>query len=263
MWSVVTLGVLLLYFNISVRLKVGLPRSVHSDLSAKCTGILSPDHIEHIADGVVNSYKFNSSEPPSLYVLLGGPGSGKGIAYSALHRSTSNSSNKSTPFLLHGLDEYLLFHPDYDRLFQNRLFVYRTAADSCYPSILPLARRVRDLALAQRISLVYEETGKDLIRLQDRVLAPFVNAGYKIIGILVETDPDVAVLRARQRFLSSGRYASEKYTRSSFPDSKSIKQLFVSTNHMLIICSNDCRHRRGSALAKAFMENCFVCDGAL
>ena len=95
----------------------------------------------------------------------------------------------------------------------------------------------------------------------DRVLKPFIDAGYKIVGISVNTHPDVAVLRGKLRFLVSGRFASEAYIRSSFPEPELISELFHT--HTLISCTNDCRDLPGSVLSRAFNSHCLQCDQPL
>ena len=253
MWSAL-LVLLSLFSWLHSRIQINSVYRFISPINQVCSRPLSSDEIDQIAQQHIKPFiktQNNSSEQPLLVLLMGAPGAGKGQVFARLGRE----------LMLHGLDEYLRYHPDYSRLFRDKLFVFPDAADSCYPFIIPLAKRVRDLAIKHRVSLVYEETGKDLVRLRDRVLQPFLAADYKVVGISVDTHPDVAVIRAHLRFLATGRFASETYVRASFPDFASIRELF--RPHTLISCTNDCRQMAGSVVSRALNADCLQCDSPL
>ena len=191
---------------------------------------------------------------PQMILLLGGSGTGKTIA--AKHFLKDIPLN--TSYVLHGLDDYLPLLPEFSDLFLHPKLIYKSAAQDCYPAVIPIAKVARDTIIARKLNVVYEETGKDQQRLIDRVIKPFMAAGYEIHAILVNAHPNVAVVRAWIRFLETGRYAPEEYVRASFPSSN-ISDLIRSFDIKLTTCQNDCVSGLLTPVAAALQRDCLVC----
>ena len=222
-----------------------------------CPNITDNADLERIVSRHLSPYK-HSSGKPQMILLLGGSGVGKTFAARELLKTLPNNSS----YVLHGLDDYLSLSPAYPELFQDPKFIYKTAAQDCYPSIIPIAKLMQAEILRNRLNLVYEETGKDPVRLVERVIKPFLAAGYQIHALLVNAHPSVAVVRSSIRFLETGRFASEEYVRSSFPPSN-ISELIVNLGMKLTTCSNDCMRGLLTPVAAALQRDCLVCDNSI
>lgn len=160
------------------------------------------------------------SAAPHLLLLLGGSGAGKGTFI----KRWQDEDARNTPagpaiddFIMHGLDEYLPYIPEYQKTLSDTEHVYKDAADSCYTSAArPAAKKAMVKIIAARMNVIYEETGKNLDRIRQRVLPPFVEAGYRVTVVLVHNKPEVAIQRSAGRFQFTGRFAADDYIRGSF-----------------------------------------------
>mmetsp|Transcript_7830 Transcript_7830/g.17192 ORF Transcript_7830/g.17192 Transcript_7830/m.17192 type:complete len:303 (+) Transcript_7830:39-947(+) len=162
----------------------------------------------------------DSRERPSLLLLLGGSGAGKGTfidRWKQTDASASADGKKIKDFAFHGLDEYLQYVPEFKLSVEDPNHVYKDAADACYGgAAIPAAKVANKEIVSRRIDTIYEETGKNVDRIKKRVLPPFQEGGYRITVVLVHNDADTAIERAQGRFQRTGRYAPEDYIRDTF-----------------------------------------------
>ncbi|CAD7964038.1 unnamed protein product [Amoebophrya sp. A120] len=147
-----------------------------------------------------------------MLLLMGGSGAGKSTLVRKLREE---SEFFKSSFLLHGLDEYLKYLPEYQQSLATGK-KYKDAADGCYSAAIRIAKRAEVEILKRGVNLVYEETGKDLDRIQTRVLPPYAAAGYQISLAFVAVTEEVALQRAHERFLLEGRHAGIDYIHKTF-----------------------------------------------
>eukprot|EP00971_Amphidinium_carterae_P109133 2161076-Amphidinium_carterae.2 len=134
-------------------------------------------------------------------------------------------------FAFHGLDEYLQYVPEYQQSISDPEHVYKESY-ACYGgAAIPAAKAANDLIISRRIrsrekclcptvckrhvvrvriDTIYEETGKNLDRIKNRVLPPFLDGGYRVTvgradkraGPLaqVHNHADIAIERGKGRF---------------------------------------------------------------
>lgn len=86
------------------------------------------------AEAVNNTFTSKNDKLPNLILLLGGSGAGKGEFVKELKKHSGH------PFLLHGLDEYLHFLPQYQAALANKTHIFNDAADSCYKGAIQVCR---------------------------------------------------------------------------------------------------------------------------
>ncbi|CAJ1444241.1 unnamed protein product, partial [Effrenium voratum] len=146
-------------------------------------------------------------EKPVMLLMLGGSGAGKGTFLKAMKQHGMDTD----AFVMHGLDEYIQYLPEYKATVQNQQVVYKDAADACYSGAIPIAKAAQLEMIRKKQHVVYEETGKDLSRIIKRILPPFQEAGYHIVTVLVDNLADVAKKRSLGRFMKEGRFASDSY----------------------------------------------------
>jgi len=198
---------------------------------------------------------YSESKEPQMLLLLGGSGAGKGTFLKFWHTYEKNNPGehwiKSSEFVTHGLDEYLEYIPEYRETISDKKNVYVDAADACYkPAAIPAAKKANSEIIAKKLNVIYEDTGKDLKRVRERILPPFTNAGYRITVVYIDNEPEQAIGRAQRRFQESGRYASAEYIRSTFEgtldnyekirDMKDVKEAVYCDNHKShIFCWGD------------------------
>jgi len=200
---------------------------------------------------------FSTSKEPQMLLMLGGSGAGKGkfMEYWRTYENENPQGRhhwiKLSDFVVHGLDEYLQYIPQYKHTLADPDNVFKDAADNCYKgAAIPAARLANQQIIDRKLNLIYEETGKDLIRIQRRVLPPFHQAGYRITAIFIDNEPDIAIKRSEGRFQETGRYASDDYIRETFENTfenyeelkqmKEIKEAVYCDNHKShIFCWSD------------------------
>ena len=233
-------------------------RAVKEFPPSNCT-FWSDSELETLSLEIIRQHQAtsNSSKPPKAIILIGGSGAGK-----SSYAKQLLAQHHSETFILHGLDEYLKYSPEYPLLFLDALFVYLHAAEACYPSVIPLAKAVLSKIIHNQLNLVYEETGKNTVRLE-KVINRFIQAGYSVEVVHVHSHPNTAVVRSKIRFLESGRFASEEYVRGSFPRAD-IDQWLKNKFPTILIrqCSNDCLGGAWNFMtpvAAALEPGCLVC----
>ena len=228
-------------------------RGIKQKASAKCSAF--SDHELH--DHKLASSN-NKQSKPTVTLLLGASGAGKGQYYKQY------LSGLDLP--LHGLDEYLVFSKEYKTLFEDEYFIYESAAEECYPSIINLAKKRLDDLIRLNASFVYEETGKDQKRMS-KLVNRFRDAGYEIDAVIVRSNINTSVIRAKTRFLETGRFASEEYVRASEPFPL-IKPTLISLGVRTVTeCQNDCMQSITNfgvtAVSAAIQFDCLVCSNRL
>jgi hypothetical protein len=160
-------------------------------------------------------------------------------------------------YVVHGLDEYLEYVQGYRRsTFNQGLYFYLDAADSCYGAgVIATTVAVRDAIIARGLSVVYEDTGKDLERLITGTLPLFLPR-YSLSLVLVHNLPEVGVCRAMQRFHSTGRYAPDDYVRGSYVNVEDNFWKLAPLAIQALYCDNSCGGREPEAGA---WRNCMTC----
>jgi len=196
---------------------------------------------------------------PELLMLLGGSGAGKGTLIRKLKGHGLNVSD----FVFHGLDEYLVYLPEFVKSVSDPKAVYRDAADDCYGGAIAIAKAAQIDIIARRQHVIYEETGKNLKRILERVLPPFESAGYRITAVLVDNHPDIGKLRAIDRFQKEGRYAPDDYIEGTFKNVPENFNALLGTGrvHEAAYCDNSCLLKgEGITPAQAaHMSGCLAC----
>lgn len=188
-----------------------------------------------------------------MLLLMGGSGSGKTTLVRKL-RETSPFFREH--FVLHGLDEYLVYIPEYQKMLASGDFK-EGFADSCMPVCIRIAVRAGEEIRKRGLSLIYEETGKSLDRVLKRVLPPFAEANYKISLAFTAIDETVAIARAQKRFADTGRHADVPYIKSTF---QNLHQTFWTLQKhqaiapLSLYCDNGC-----SKYNVEDLENCMIC----
>jgi len=197
----------------------GAARQERDKTPFPCKERYADDEIRSFVDRHLAGAKGGHKEP-QLLLMLGGSGAGKGTfieKWKSAEQRGQASGHPLSGFLFHGLDEYLPYIPEYQKSVNDKAFVYKDAADACYkPAAIPAAKLAGDRIVADRMDLIYEETGKSMDRIVKRVLPPFLKAGYRITTVLVHNKPEIAIGRAAGRFQKTGRYAPDDYIQGTF-----------------------------------------------
>ncbi|CAE7548700.1 gpt [Symbiodinium natans] len=175
---------------------------------------------------------------PQLLLMLGGSGAGKGGFLKAMAQHGMDTGN----FVLHGLDEYIEYLPEFKASKQHELVVFKDAADGCYSGVIPIAKAAQNEIVKRKQHVIYEDTGKDLDRILTRILPFFQKAGYKIAVVLVDNFPAIAKQRSFGRFMREGRFASDRYIESTF---KNVPENYAKLKELKEVteayyCDNSC-----------------------
>lgn len=194
-------------------------------------------------------------ETPHLLMLLGGSGAGKGTFV----RHVAENGLSLGDFVFHGLDEYLVHLPEFRQTMEDPDTVFKDAADDCYTGAIAIAKATEKKLIQQKVSAIYEETGKNLDRILKRVLPPFEAAGYRVSIVLVDNEPAVAKARAHGRFLKEGRYAPDDYIDGTFRNvPENYKALRESGRvHEAVYCDNSCDQGKQQDSGPGFCLECW------
>lgn len=211
-------------------------RAVEDKTPTPCTAKYSETLQSEIIKGHLKAK--TQQEKPWMLLMLGGSGAGKGTFLRVVKKNGMDLDN----FVKHGLDEYIEYLPEYKASVQNKLVVYKDAADGCYSGVIPIAKAAQLEIIQQKQHLIYEDTGKDLNRIVKRILPPFAEAGYRIAIVLIDNTPSVAKERSMSRFMKEGRYADDSYIESTF---KNVPENYAKLKEMEQVkeayyCNNNC-----------------------
>ena len=190
---------------------------------------------------------------PHLLLLMGGSGSGKTTLIRRIREADPTFNHH---YFLHGLDEYLGYIPEYQKSVGDRTIVYEDAADSCYGQAKKIAQAAQELAILKKLSLIYEDTGKNLKRVFEKILPPFHEAGYVVHIAFVDVPVTVALERVESRFRREGRFSSPDYVKGTHNNllDHYLQITAHKKNHPIsLYCDNSCsKYRRGA-------ERCMHC----
>jgi hypothetical protein len=232
-------------------------RRVEENTPTPCLKAYSEDLVQAAVSKHLEN-RAGTSEKPHLLLMLGGSGAGKGTFLNHIGKHSFNVSE----FVLHGLDEYLEYLPEYVKTVSDPDVVYKDAADACYGGgAIPIAKAAEPKITSGRLNTIYEETGKNLDRILKRVLPPFEKFGYRITTVLIGNHAEIAISRAGKRFQASGRYAPDDYIRGTFKDNlENYKELAKSGRvHEAVYCDNSCVTEGGSLDEAMKSRDCIKC----
>eukprot|EP00438_Fugacium_kawagutii_P033366 Skav231027 [mRNA] locus=scaffold1869:149039:162168:- [translate_table: standard] len=146
-------------------------RAVEDKTPTPCTSKYS----ENLQSEIIEAPHFFQSKVPSekpwLLLMLGGSGAGKGTFLREIEVMKKNGMDLDN-FVVHGLDEYIEYLPEYKASLQNKLVVYKER-------FLLHEEVAGHLAVSIRKNWKWcedwqnEETGKDLSRIVKRILPAF------------------------------------------------------------------------------------------
>mmetsp|Transcript_68988 Transcript_68988/g.122014 ORF Transcript_68988/g.122014 Transcript_68988/m.122014 type:complete len:776 (+) Transcript_68988:44-2371(+) len=198
-------------------------------------------------------------EKPQMLLMLGGSGAGKGTFL----REMKKRGFALEDFVLHGLDEYIPYLPEYKKSVGHEQIVYKDAADDCYSGAIPIAKAAQKELVKRRQHVIYEDTGKDLNRILKRILPPFEEAGYRISIALVDNTPEISKSRARGRFMKEGRYAPDSYIESTF---KNVPENYGKLKEMAQVqeayyCDNSCLSASAESKKEGGCLKCWLDKG--
>eukprot|EP00397_Hematodinium_sp_SG-2012_P017939 GEMP01018355.1.p1 GENE.GEMP01018355.1~~GEMP01018355.1.p1 ORF type:complete len:260 (+),score=36.33 GEMP01018355.1:75-854(+) len=199
-----------------------------------CSPSYDPAQVDRWAHEVLQNYRndHRSDEDLHLLLLIGGSGSGKGTFMETFEKHSKRR------LLLNGLDEYLPLLPEYQATLKNETHVFKDAADDCYGGAIQIAKAINKLMHSNPISLAYEETGKSLKRIFERVLPEYPN--HRLTVVLVHNTVSIATARAAGRFLQTGRYSPDDYIKNSFANNMASFDAVVPIAAEAVYCDNSC-----------------------
>jgi hypothetical protein len=181
---------------------------------------MHPDHVQKIASAYTAEY---SPPPPTnetplrFLLLLGGSGAGKSTLLSYLEARGMDRQN----YVYSGLDEMLVFVPEYTLAVHDPTVGYMTGADACYGDCISIASEVNKISKSNHLNLIVEDTGKRLqqtLNFIKDIGGTCDSRGRRraVTVALVDNDPETAISRARGRFQREGRFSAPEYVRDSF-----------------------------------------------
>lgn len=228
-------------------------REVMEKTPTPCKAKYEKDFIASAAQTYLEGVPTNQ-EAPRMLLLLGGSGAGKGTLVKHLKQHGFSAGD----YAMHGIDDYLDMLPEWRESVADAKHVYKDAADGCYSGAIPIAKAAQDMIIGKRMHVIYEETGKNLQRVLDRVMPPFAEAGYRITIALVDSTPEIAKQRAEGRFLAEGRYSSPEYVEGTF---KNVFENYLTLRKSdrvaeALYCDNAC-NSEDSANAKPCSIRCW------
>lgn len=186
-------------------------REVMEKTPTPCKAKYDEDFIRSAAERYIKSVPADQ-QAPHMLLLLGGSGAGKGTFVKLL----GEHGFPVKDYAMHGIDDYLEMLPEWVETAADKQNVYKDAADGCYGGAIPIAKAAQNMIIERKMNAIYEETGKNLQRVLDRVVPPFEKAGYRITIALVDSTPEIAKQRAEGRFQAEGRYAPPEYVEGTF-----------------------------------------------
>jgi len=229
-------------------------RAIEAKTPTPCNKTYGDDVHKQVIESHLKGAKA-STETPHMLLMLGGSGAGKGTFLRAV---------KLNDFVLHGLDEYIEYLPEYKATIANKHVVFKDAADGCYAGAIPIAKAAQKEMIKRKQHVAYEDTGKDLDRILKRVLPAFEEAGYRITVVLVDNTAEVAKGRATGRFMAEGRYSSDEYIESTY---KNVPENYLKLREMPQVkeayyCDNSCLADAAESTKEGGCLKCWLDKGA-
>ena len=234
------------------------PRAERDETPYPCRDLYDEEDVSRWADEHIGLQPDAAEDnKKQMVLLLGGSGSGKGTAIRVM-----NETGALTGYVFQGLDDYLMYLPEYQQSLSDHEAVYKNAADSCYAGARQVAKNALKKLGDTGRPVIYEDTGKNCDRILKRGLPPFMDKGYKLTVVFVDNIPEIAIARASERFQRTGRHAADNYLRGTFAN---ITYCFdhlaalPETSHA-VYCDNSCLDKTDGNWAQAAnLGGCMRC----
>eukprot|EP00747_Dinoflagellata_sp_TGD_P185476 gnl/TRDRNA2_/TRDRNA2_42039_c0_seq2.p1 gnl/TRDRNA2_/TRDRNA2_42039_c0~~gnl/TRDRNA2_/TRDRNA2_42039_c0_seq2.p1 ORF type:complete len:291 (-),score=56.50 gnl/TRDRNA2_/TRDRNA2_42039_c0_seq2:31-903(-) len=228
-------------------------RQVKKETPTPCKKEYDAELIAASSEKYLESMPANA-DTPRMLLLFGGSGSGKGTF---IKKHLAKHGFPVKDYVWHGLDEYLNFLPEFRQSASDPNYIYEDAADGCYSGAIPIGKAVQKLVIERKHHVIYEETGKNLDRVLQRILPPFRDAGYVITLVLVDNTAEEGIRRAVGRFQREGRYSSPEYVQGTFSGvfDNYLKLRKLGLVHESVYCDNSCKDEASWECMKCWADS--------